>query len=188
MGVPIRYNLRSLFERKATTIMTAFGIALTVAVLVISLALMAGLRATFAATGHPLQAVVVRKGLTSELASSLTHEAVNEIRAMPQLERDATGLGMASPEMVSVISLASVDSPTGMNVGVRGLLPIGANAAIFALSRERCSRRGSVRSSWVLGSPDAIQRRDRQQAPLRRAASGRWLAFSRDRRCIRHWQ
>ena len=125
MGVPIRYNIRSLLERKATTAMTAFGIALTVAVLVITLALISGLRATFAASGHPLQAVVVRKGLTSELASSITQEAVNEIRALPQLQRNADGQPLASPEIVSVINLVSVDSPSGMNVGVRGLLPVG---------------------------------------------------------------
>jgi putative ABC transport system permease protein len=35
MGVPITYNLRNLVERKATTLMTAFGIGLTVAVLVV---------------------------------------------------------------------------------------------------------------------------------------------------------
>jgi len=34
--VPITYNLRNLLERKATTLMTALGIGLTVAVLVVS--------------------------------------------------------------------------------------------------------------------------------------------------------
>lgn len=125
MGVPIRYNLRSLWERKGTTLMTAVGIALTVAVLVISMALMAGLRATFAATGDPLQAIVLRKGLTSELSSDLTHEAVNEIRNMPQIRRNPGGEPLASPELVTVINLPSVDSPSGMNVTVRGMLPIG---------------------------------------------------------------
>ena len=40
MGVPINYNLRNLVERKATTLMTAFGIGLTVAVLVTSIAML----------------------------------------------------------------------------------------------------------------------------------------------------
>jgi len=34
--VPISYNIRNLIERKATTLMTALGIGLTVSVLVIS--------------------------------------------------------------------------------------------------------------------------------------------------------
>ena len=51
MGVPLNYNLRNLIERKGTTLMTAIGIGLTVAVLVTSLALTAGLKTVFAGTG-----------------------------------------------------------------------------------------------------------------------------------------
>lgn len=50
MGVPITYNLRNLVERKATTLMTAVGIGLTVAVLVTAMALTAGLEKVFAST------------------------------------------------------------------------------------------------------------------------------------------
>ena len=42
MGVPINYNLRNLVERKGTTLMTALGIGLTVAVLVTSIAMTTG--------------------------------------------------------------------------------------------------------------------------------------------------
>ena len=39
MAIPVAYNLRNLVVRKTTTIMTALGIALTVAVLLAILAL-----------------------------------------------------------------------------------------------------------------------------------------------------
>ncbi len=55
MGVPLTYNLRNLAERKATTLMTAIGIGLTVAVLITSVAMTAGMNAVFSGTGHPLQ-------------------------------------------------------------------------------------------------------------------------------------
>ncbi|HEV2398106.1 MAG TPA: hypothetical protein VGS27_14260 [Candidatus Sulfotelmatobacter sp.] len=42
MAIPISYNLRNLAVRKTTTIMTALGIALSVAILVASLALVNG--------------------------------------------------------------------------------------------------------------------------------------------------
>ncbi len=41
------------------------------------------------------------------------------------IARTATGDPMASLEVITVINLASVDAPEGMNVSVRGLLPIG---------------------------------------------------------------
>ena len=71
MGVPIRYNLRNLVERKGTTIMTAVGIALTVAVLITTVAMTNGMKAVFAGTGHPRQVVVLRKGTDSELNSQI---------------------------------------------------------------------------------------------------------------------
>ena len=69
MAIPLTYNLRNLVVRKTTTLMTALGIALTVAVLLAMLALVTGLRATLASSGDPLQVVVMRKGSESELVS-----------------------------------------------------------------------------------------------------------------------
>ena len=60
MGVPVTYNLRNLVERKGTTLMTAVGIGLTVAVLVTSIAMTNGMNAVFAGSGHPLQVLVPR--------------------------------------------------------------------------------------------------------------------------------
>ncbi|HEX4123521.1 MAG TPA: FtsX-like permease family protein [Tepidisphaeraceae bacterium] len=135
MSVPLSYNLRNLIERRATTLMTALGIALTVGVLVTAVALIVGLHGTFAATGDPLGIVVLRKGVTAELNSSITQDAYERIRMLPDVAREKGGPAahegvmkgepMVSPELISVINLPSVDNPSGMNVTVRGLLPIG---------------------------------------------------------------
>jgi putative ABC transport system permease protein len=125
MKIPISYNLRNLVERKGTTIMTAVGIGLTVAVLVVTIALVNGLRATFEGTGHPLQVLVLRVGVNAELSSVVSERAFGEIRTMPGIAQTADGQAMASGEVQTVINLPSVDSPTGMNVTVRGIMPIG---------------------------------------------------------------
>jgi putative ABC transport system permease protein len=125
MKIPLAYNLRNLVVRKTTTLMTAAGIALTVAALVSSLALVEGLRATFANTGNPLQILVLRKGSNSELGSSVTRESFALLRTMSGIARDSSSEPMASLEMTQVINLPSVDDPKGMNVTLRGLLPKG---------------------------------------------------------------
>ncbi|HEV7301111.1 MAG TPA: ABC transporter permease [Tepidisphaeraceae bacterium] len=125
MGVPVTYNLRNLVERKGTTLMTALGIALTVAVLVTAIALTAGLNNVFAASGDERQALVLRKGVDAELSSTVSGEAYQIIRRLPGIATDANGEPMVSPEGLAVVNLPSVDSPAGMNVSVRGLLPIG---------------------------------------------------------------
>ena len=70
MAIPLSYNLRNLVVRKTTTLMTALGIALTVAVLLAILALVNGLRVTLSTSGDPLHVIALRKGATSEVVSS----------------------------------------------------------------------------------------------------------------------
>jgi putative ABC transport system permease protein len=124
MAIPLAYNLRNLVVRKTTTAMTALGIALTIAVLLAVLALVAGLRTAFESTGDPLQVLVMRKGATAELSSGMTRQVFQDLKAMPGIARQGDE-PLASLEMVTVINLPSVDSPQGMNVTLRGLLPTG---------------------------------------------------------------
>ena len=125
MGVPIRYNLRNLLERKGTTLMTAFGIGLTVAVLITSIAMKRGIDSVFAGSGDPLHVLVLRTGTDAELNSTLTEESYQIIRRMPGLAKDEAGEPIASPEGITIVNLPSIESPNGMNVTVRGMLPIG---------------------------------------------------------------
>src|SRR5689334_2415759 len=98
MAVPVSYNIRNLIERKGTTLMTAFGIALTVAVLVVSMALTKGLKAVFAGTGDPRQFLVMRKGVNAELSSTVSSDTYQTIRQLPGIATDKNGEPMVSPE------------------------------------------------------------------------------------------
>jgi putative ABC transport system permease protein len=133
MGVPVTYNIRNLVERKGTTLMTAFGIGLTVAVLITALALTAGLKSVFAGTGDPRQLLVLRKGTDAELSSTVSTDAYEIIRRLPGIAMTKDGEPMVSPEGITVVNLPSVDSPDGMNVTVRGLLPIGLAMRSYSL-------------------------------------------------------
>src|SRR5215204_3135735 len=125
MGIPINYNLRNIVERKGTTLMTAIGIGLTVAVLVTSIAMTTGMAAVFAGSGHPQQVLVMREGADAELNSSVKEESYQIVRRMPGIAATPEGEPMASPEALTVVNLPSVENPNGMNVTVRGLLPLG---------------------------------------------------------------
>jgi putative ABC transport system permease protein len=125
MAIPLTYNLRNLTVRKTTTLMTALGIGLTVAVLLSILALVSGLRTAFDASAHPHQIVVTRKGSESELSSSMSRTIFQDLKSKAGIARTKDGEPMASLEMVTVVNLPSVDSPDGMNVTARGITPIG---------------------------------------------------------------
>src|SRR5215217_2829636 len=135
MGVPLNYNLRNLVERKGTTLMTALGIGLTVAVLITSVAMTQGMNAVFSGSGHPLQVLVLRKGTDAELNSTLKEETYQIIRRLPGIAM-LNGEPMASPEGQTVVNLPSLENPNGMNVTVRGLLPMGMKMRENALIKQ----------------------------------------------------
>lgn len=125
MSLPLTYNLRNLAVRKTTTLMTALGIALTVAVLLSAFALVEGLRHAFTASGHPLHILVTRKGSDSELSSNFARSVFNEIKFKEGIARTQAGEPAASLEVVTVVNLPSVESPDGANVTLRGVTPTG---------------------------------------------------------------
>lgn len=125
MRIPLSYNLRNLVVRKSTTIMTALGIGLTVAVLLAILALVDGLRTTLAVTGDPLHVVVLRKGSDSELVSNFQRANFQDLKFKPGIATGADGQPLASLEIVTIINLSGPENPNGANVNVRGVLPAG---------------------------------------------------------------
>ena len=121
MAIPLSYNLRNLVVRKTTTIMTATGIAMTVAVLLAVLGLVAGLQSAFSSTGDPTRVLVLRKGGNAELTSGVTQQSFQIIKGFPGIKTGSDGQPVASLEVVSVINLPSSANPDGVNVTLRGL-------------------------------------------------------------------
>ena len=128
MAIPLSYNLRNLRVRLTTTVMTALGVALTVAVLLGILAMVNGLRGALEVTGHPRQVLVLRQGSTAELVSVVTEEQFRVLSLLDGIEQ-RDGEPMASHEVVSVVSLrlrGQADNPeTEGNVNIRGISPMG---------------------------------------------------------------
>ena len=137
MAIPLVYNIRNLRVRATTTIMTALGVALSVAILVASLALVSGLKTIFSNTANPLDLLVLRKGGNSELGSIVSADEFRVLRAKVGIMIDGHGEPMASRELVNVANLPSVDDLKGMNVTVRGLNSTGIEMRPVRLVRGR---------------------------------------------------
>jgi putative ABC transport system permease protein len=137
MAIPLSYNFRNLVVRKTTTLMTAAGIAMTVAVLLAVLALVAGLQSAFDSTGDPLHVLVMRKGGNSELTSLLTQQQFQIVKIFPGIATGHNGQPLASLEVVSVINLPNADNPNGMNITLRGLATRGIEMRKLKLTAGR---------------------------------------------------
>lgn len=123
MAVPLKYNVRSLLVRRVSTAMTAGGIALVVAVFVIVMAMVSGIAAAITDTGSSDNMVVLRRGATTETYSAMSLAQFDALKFLPQVQRDAAGNPLASPEL-PVQTLLMRSSGGSDNVVFRGVLPI----------------------------------------------------------------
>jgi len=123
MGLITNYNLRSMIVRKGTAAMTAMGIAMVVAVFVMTMAIAQGFRGALVASGSNENAILLRKGATSETVSAVLKPQLPLIESMPQVARTADGQALASPELVVIISLPRASDDHPANVPLRGVGP-----------------------------------------------------------------
>jgi putative ABC transport system permease protein len=119
--VPIRYNIRSLAVRKATTVATAAGIALVVFVLASSLMLAAGIKKTLGSAGKPINAIVLRMGSDAELGSVVEESSVPLILAAPGVARDERGNPIGAAEITVVAAMEKLGTKGVTNVSMRGV-------------------------------------------------------------------
>ena len=122
--VPTIYNLRSLWVRKVTTVLTGLGLALVVFVFASVLMLGEGIQKTMASTGLPTNAKIIRKGSQNEVQSSVSPEQFRLISAAPEAGVGKDGKPLVSTELL-VLIYALKDgwktSDEGANVNVRGV-------------------------------------------------------------------
>lgn len=120
--IPLSYNIRSLFVRKTTTIATALGIGLVVFVLAAALMLSAGVKKTLVSAGRPDNAIVLRKGSDTELASTIETRFVSLILAAPGVKRTDQGAPLGQGELVAVITADKLGTEGQVsNIQVRGV-------------------------------------------------------------------
>jgi ABC-type antimicrobial peptide transport system permease subunit len=130
MAIPLRYNIRSIFYRKQATILTLTAVGLTVAVLVIVLALYQGFRITMVDSGHERNIIAMRVGSNSEGESSMTRDLARKIMALPEVAKTPGGEPLATPEMFAAINHERVgedgnkEGANSANITVRGTTPV----------------------------------------------------------------
>ena len=122
MAIPLAYNLRSVRQRWASSVVAVLGIAGTVAVFVAMMALAQGFRATLVASGSPSNAILLRAGASTEMYSAVTLDQVRIVEELPGVGKGPAG-PLASPEVVVVAAFPLRASGTDANVQVRGVSP-----------------------------------------------------------------
>jgi ABC-type lipoprotein release transport system permease subunit len=123
MLVPLSYNLRSLWVRRSSTLLTVFGLGATVAIVSAVLALQQGFSTMFTAGGRADIAVFLRPGATGEGDSIFRRDLGQRlIKTLPEIEVDAEKGPLASMEAYLAVLARKVDGGE-TNVPLRGVQP-----------------------------------------------------------------
>ncbi len=118
-------NLRSLPERKWTSLATVVAVGLVTGVLLAFLAMAHGFQSTVQGTGAPDVAVALRKGSGNELNSNITREQALLLEEAPGIARSSDGKPLISAELYVVVDGVKKASRTKANLPLRG---VGARA------------------------------------------------------------
>jgi len=121
-------NLRSVPQRLGLSLVILVGIAGVVGVFTAMFAMSRGIEATFAASGDPRNAMVLRGGSQAELNSTVSLETLQIAERTAGVRRDETGAPLASGELIVITELPRKGDTLGANVTLRGV-----TAAAFPL-------------------------------------------------------
>jgi putative ABC transport system permease protein len=113
-------NLRSLPQRKGSSVTAVFGIAGVVAVMVSVLSIAQGILQTMDNSASADNVIVLRSGANTEMMSGLVGDDTRIIAEGPGLARNAAG-AIASAELFVIINLLKKATGTDANVPLRGV-------------------------------------------------------------------
>ena len=121
MLVPVSYNLRSLWVRRSSTLLTIVGIGATVAVLAGVLSLQQGFATLFAESGRTDVAIFLRPGATNEGDSAFRKDKAQRlIKTLPEIRSDENEQPLAGMECYVAVRRNRVGGGE-TNVPVRGV-------------------------------------------------------------------
>jgi len=121
MAIPISYNIRNLWTRRLTTVLTLSGMALVVFVFAAILMLANGLQKTLVETGSYDNIVILRKGASTEVVSGVGREQASVVETQPEIAIGTGGRTLLSKELVVLVNLTKKGSGSPTHVTIRGI-------------------------------------------------------------------
>lgn len=116
------YSVRSLWQRRTTSLASVLGIAMVVFVLCASRMLAHGIRQTMASSGRADKALVMEHDSWAEQGSRIDQSVLGRVAAAPGVARDAEGQALVMGEAVSNMLIRGTRDETRIGtIQVRGV-------------------------------------------------------------------
>lgn len=124
MALPLKYSFHNLWVRRTTTLMTLFGVAMTVVIFGAMMAMSEGIRKAMVSAGSVDNVILMRDGATSTEFSGLTRDTAPLVKALPEIETTLDGETFASPEYHLSYFLPSKKDPRRFSTRFRAVTPV----------------------------------------------------------------
>jgi len=119
--LPVSYSFRNLWNRRLTSVLTIIGMALVVFVFAAILMLAEGVQKTLVETGSYDNAVIVRRGSSTEVDSTIDRLQASVVETQRGVALGGQGRPMAAKEVMVLISLPKRGDGKRSNVIIRGI-------------------------------------------------------------------
>ena len=123
--IPLKYNIRSLRVRWATTLLTCLAIGVVVFASVLIFGMIAGIDHALTSSGDPLDLIVMRKGSNSEMSSNVDQTNARDLMNLEGVAKNAEGVPLASREFITIGLKPRTNDGGTANVIIRGLDQVG---------------------------------------------------------------
>jgi putative ABC transport system permease protein len=121
--IPVRYNLRSLLERRTTSLMTVLGLGMVATIFVILFGFIGGLKGTMLNAAGERNWVLLSLGATDETSSFVPHALIDIVRVRPEIATSESGEPLVSSEIFTGVNV-SRDKHVRQFVLMPGVRPI----------------------------------------------------------------
>jgi putative ABC transport system permease protein len=135
--IPLTYNWRSIWQRRAATLSTMGAIAIVVMVFVVVLSMAQGVSRAYVSSGREDHVVVLRQNARVEMMSSITRDQARLLAIHPLVARDGEG-PLVTHDIIVSKQVALAQGSRTVTVTVRGTTAAGARMrSQVRLSRGR---------------------------------------------------
>jgi putative ABC transport system permease protein len=153
--IPMRYNIRSLLERRATSVMTMLGVGLVAMIFVILFGFIGGLRSSELNAAGERNYIVVSRGAPQENESRVPRDQLELIRVNPDIAQSTDGTPLVSSETIAGVNV-SRDNRVKQFVLLRGVTPMAYQVhSGMRLVSGRWPKRGN--DEWIIGQKAQVR-------------------------------
>lgn len=124
MAIPLKYNIRSLLNRRISTALIILGISLVVMIFISMMAMAQSMRRAIVQTGCEDNVIIKNKATSSVEYGLIPEEVFNVIRYLPGIKNNDQGVPLVSPELYNRKFIKFGKEGKVIWLRIRGITPL----------------------------------------------------------------